>query len=380
MSTWAKLSWILLFLAALASLYPHTVLAAPAGDDAPPGFKPIASDIGVRLYRKDYPGGTPDYVQVVDLSQGASLRLLSGEVREMRPGKGAYGGNDARILSQSLDQFWRQANQSFERVFCVSNGAFFYMKESPTRLPFPLKIDGQLLSDGYARNEFPGQKLILEIWDGRADIQPLTREALYGSTAAEILGGLSEEANKASKFAVARTFVGVRDDDGDGQYEKLLVFNTQTAKPEDAAEVLRSFSADKVMMLDGGGSTQLLCKEGAFITSQRLIPQAIVTLPGKKPVHPNYLERASIGETGATEAEARFQAEAQTQAQAVALSVEPTPQRRNSQDPGQAATPAENLASDAGLISLTDAVWVPLGFSPMAAILLWVIVRRRQVI
>jgi len=47
--------------------------------------------------------------------------------------------------------------------------------------------------------------------------------------------------------------------------------------------VLREFGADQVMMLDGGGSTQLTCDGQNYIASERLVPQAlgIVAGPGK---------------------------------------------------------------------------------------------------
>jgi len=50
-----------------------------------------------------------------------------------------------------------------------------------------------------------------------------------------------------------------------------------------AASVLRAFGADQVMMLDGGGSTQLLCKSGWHIRSDRPIPQAMAIYAAKPP-------------------------------------------------------------------------------------------------
>lgn len=149
------------------------------------------------------------------------------------------------------------------------------MKEYPTRLPFPLKKDGQVISDGYGIKQFPDQKLILEIWPDHVDIEKLSKDNLYGSSAPDIVAGLTEDASKSPSHFVPRTFVGVLDQDQDGQSETLLIFNTMTARQSDAADVLRSFGATKVMMLDGGGSTQLICKGEDFISSDRLIPQAI---------------------------------------------------------------------------------------------------------
>jgi hypothetical protein len=182
-----------------------------------------------------------------------------------------------------LGQFWREISAASKEAFCVTNGQFFYMPESPTRLAFPLKVDGQVLTDGWGIKQYTDQKLMLEIWDDRADITPLSKEALYGSSAPNIIAGLTEEANKRAKVAVGRTFVGIGDQDGDGIYETVMMINTSIAKQVNVADVLRSFGADKVMMLDGGGSTQLICKGTSFISSNRPIPQAIAVLSAAPP-------------------------------------------------------------------------------------------------
>jgi hypothetical protein len=139
------------------------------------------------------------------------------------------------------------------------------------------------LTDGYGIKEFPDQKLMLEIWPDRLDIRPLTMENLYGSDAPDIIAGLTEDAEKASKKAVGRTFIGIADQDGDRRFETFFIFNTRVSKPEDAADSLRAFGASKMMMLDGGGSTQLACADQVYIDSERLIPQAIGIAAGYLP-------------------------------------------------------------------------------------------------
>jgi hypothetical protein len=205
----------------------------------------------VWLFRKSYSNGNPDYVQVVDLRRGARLMLLHGQLTEPRPGKGSYGGDDPRMTSLALQTYWQKAAAADPYAFCVTNGGFFYMPEYPTRLAFPLKVDGEMVTEGWGIKTYPDQKLMLELWADRADIRDLTADTLHGSTAPDIVGGLAEDANKRAKYAVGRTFFGVDDRDGDGVYETVLVLNTLTARQIDAAGTLRSFGADKVMMLDG---------------------------------------------------------------------------------------------------------------------------------
>ena len=181
---------------------------------------------------------------------------MHGDVTEPRPGKGVYGGDDPRFLSRTIQQFWDDFSSTKSSAFCVTNGQFFYMKEYPTRLPFPLKVGGMVISDGYGINQFPGKKLMLEIWGDHAQIASLSQEALYNSTTPDIVAGLAEDAPKNIKKYVGRTFVGVVDQDGNGESETVLLFNTRTARQVDAAGVLYIFCARRVMILDGGGSHQ----------------------------------------------------------------------------------------------------------------------------
>jgi hypothetical protein len=258
-------------------------IASPPEPSTPSGFHLVHSATGVQLYQKDYSEGNPDFVQIVDLSQGAAVEVLHGEITETRAEKGAYGGNDARFELKSLESFWQELASASGAAFCVTNGQFFYMPEAPTRLPFSLKKDGIILTDGYAIDEFRGKKLMMEIWPGQVDIRELDQANLYNSTAPDIIAGLSEEANKRSKKHVGRTFTGIADRNGDGWAETVLIFNTLTARQTDAAAVLRSFGAVEVMMLDGGGSTQLICKGETLIDSDRFIPQAIGVFAGPEP-------------------------------------------------------------------------------------------------
>ena len=153
-----------------------------------------------------------------------------------------------------------------------------------------MKASGNIVSDGYALNEFPDKKLILELWPDRASITSLTQENLYSSSAPDIVAGLTETASKRIDHYVGRTFIGVDDRDSDGSAETVLIFNSQLSRQKDAAQVLGDFGADKVMMLDGGGSTQLLCQGKSYISSDRYIPQAIgvIAASGDPPASPRH--------------------------------------------------------------------------------------------
>jgi hypothetical protein len=377
--------------------------ARPAGVVIPDGFRKLNSTFGVRLFRKDYPGGTPDFVQVVDFSQGASIELLHGPIREERPGQGAYGGDDPRILSRSLRQYWNELAASAPNPFCVINGQFFYMPESPTRLPFPLKVNGEILSEGFGRDQFPGKKLMLELWPGRADINLLTPEALHNSTAPDIVAGLAEDAPKNIKKYVGRTFVGVADKDSDDVYETLFIFATRSARQADAAQVLRSFGAQKVMMLDGGGSTQMICQDNPVISSDRLIPQALGVKGGIPPT-PKFRDPVEISAgpavvkaqaiylpltasrtvapaTPIQQEVAQAEASASPIVQVASLPVAPQPEAAVPAAPEKVLTlahgePAQD-ASPKPLYDLSSALWVPGMMAPAFAFIFLIVLRMR---
>lgn len=249
----------------------------------PEGFHLVRSAPGVKLYRKDYPKGNPDFVQVIDLSQGAQVKLMHGTITDLQAGEGDDGGSDPRFKSHSLEKFWQDFSISHPSAFCVTNGQFFYMPEEPTRIAFSLKIDGVVVNDGWGLAQFPGNKLMLELWPDHANISEFTRDGFYQSAAPDVLGGLTERANKNAKKYVGRTFIGIDDRDVNGYFETLMIFNTLSARQVDASKVLRDFGAAKVMMLDGGGSAQLICEGESYVSSDRYIPQALGIAAGPEP-------------------------------------------------------------------------------------------------
>jgi hypothetical protein len=257
----------------------------------------------------------------------------------------------------------------------VTNGQFFYMPESPTRLTLPLKTNGEVVTDGFGADQFVGKRLMLELWPDHADIRELNGAALYASAAPEILGGLTVDANRRAKQRVGRTFAGIDDRDGDGLYETVMLFNTRTALQTDADYVLRGFGADKVMMLDGGGSTQLMCQGEPIIASERLIPQAIAVFAGTEQVLAQEPAPALDLQAGSVESQA---SEAEPQAAAVISE----PAASHSGDAGVSATDISGVGGGASgeimLPQLKDIIWIPLGMLPVAGIVLAIAAHMRR--
>ena len=251
----------------------------------PADFTSILSRPGVELFEKVNTGGQSDYVQVVNLMQGASITVLHGEsVDTGEPG--SYNGPNPEYWRQSLNDIWGDFSGTQNNVICVTNAAFFADKHAdgtpinPTNLAYPLKKDGVVVSEGYGAFD-SYDKLMLEIWPDKADVVPLSKDALYSSDAPNIIAGLAVDADKGINSSVGRTFAGVSDSNNDGTFETVLIFNSLLATQPYAANILEDFSVhpDKMIMLDGGGSTQLICNGHPYVPSSespdRTIPQSL---------------------------------------------------------------------------------------------------------
>jgi len=262
----------LVFLAVIASSYPQPSQATPAD------FERVKAATGVTLYQHHL-----DYVQVVDLSQGAAIKFLHGEITHPGQYEGAYRGNDPKFSFEAIAQAWLNFRSANQNAFAILNGQFFRPNKQPdTNLAFPVKAEGKVVSDGYAgKGEFPSQQLLLEVWEYQANITDFTcSDALY-SSAPNIIVGLASDANKGINKEVGRTFIGIRDQNADGKYETILIFNSTASTQPHAAEILKAFGAQKVMMLDGGSSSQLMVQGTSYVKSSRTIPQTIGVVSGK---------------------------------------------------------------------------------------------------
>lgn len=227
---------------------------------------------GFTLYRHE-----SEFVQVIELDQGGSLYLLGGEVVESRLGEGAYGGDDPQLKRQTVAEAWQGFRELVPEGVCLTNGQFFRNDQNvATGLAFPVKHEGSFSSDGYAgETEYAGEKLILEIWSNFVQMQPFTPAVMASSTAPQLIVGLMPMANKDPERETGRTFMGIQDRDGDQRSETVLILTAKAVTQGRATEILEDFGADQVMMLDGGGSSQLFCQDTFYLESPRRVPQMI---------------------------------------------------------------------------------------------------------
>ena len=259
-------------------------LAAPAAAQVADGFAEVASDIGVKLYRKDYEGGQPDFVLVVDL-ENARFESKAGPIASLAEGTGVFGGNNATIARSSLTGFWDSLSASLgARLFAAVNAGFFSTGADPTPLAFALRMGGSPISDGYgSTSEYPGQIRDLNVRNGenQAWIDGFSGGNLTASDVApELAAGLDVDADKGPTNWVGRTFVGVRDAGGDGTYRTVLVFCSSLATQDWAEGILVGFGAAQQLMMDGGGSSQLVVEGETRVSSTRTIPHVFVAVAG----------------------------------------------------------------------------------------------------
>ena len=273
-------------------------------DTVPNGFKEIKTDKGVSLYESD---NKNDYVQVVDLSQGASIKLLTGEDDDNKS-NGVYGGSSPKFKKENIDDFWNEL-KVYPNAFSVSNGAFFdsLLFSNVTTLSYPLKANGETY-DGFADNN-KGKKLKLEIWNDQASITKFDDkiDEIENSYASEVIVGLPEKNADQADENAPRTYVAVKDNDSDKLNETVLILTSKENTPDGASKILTDFGANAGMQLDGSGSTQMIAQDDPLVTSSdtkfslpdwkntavlwqpRSIPQAIGVISGSVTIPPaNY--------------------------------------------------------------------------------------------
>lgn len=240
-----------------------------------PGFKQIENDGGVVLWQKG-----SEYVHSVSLKDGAQVSLLRG-------GKYQSKRKQAHFERVALDEWWKEYASSEKNVVSMMNGQFFNPKyPAIAPLAFSTKMRGFVYT-GYAdKNEFRKQKLLLRIGDDGAIVQRYNDNfrMLQRLPEQDIIVGLDPTVNKAAAVRRRRTFIAVTVE-GD-----VLIFTSPASSQRYATRILQAFGAakDSILMLDGGGSTQLVHRGRVLIPESsadsgpylRPVPQAIAIEKG----------------------------------------------------------------------------------------------------
>lgn len=256
----------------LLSLYWFSAFpVVSAGTPAPPNFDLIVESKGVKLFKNNNV-----FVQVIDYKNGGRLKLFIADKKNPLEDNSDCS-NDPLLHRKSITDYYEELNREHSDLFSVVNGTFFSTTEYPTPLAFSVKIDGEIVSCGY-ESKFPNDMLLFEDGQSRTISKAsLSRNRIKDNpNAVNVIGGLSNHAIFSG--VTARTYLGVADND------IVLILSSSASTQSEAEQILLDFGVDKdkIMMLDGGGSTQFLHKGGAGISTTRKIPQVIAVLSGKE--------------------------------------------------------------------------------------------------
>jgi len=236
---------------------------------------------GAQLYEQD--NIAPDFVQVIRMDQGAKIKLVHAGKAGVDPVLHELCLPDTlsqEFFRKSLDDFWIDQQSRYDNLFSITNGTFFQDFAQPIPLSFGLKSENVVETYGFDPN---GQYRILKLFEDFAIIQDADECSIEGTAAPDALVALKDDAGGVPD---ARTFIGVCSSGGDGNSEVVLIYNSSLAYQYEARAALESFGATEIMMLDGGGSTQMKCDNYSYVESDecnssngcRTIPQALVVL------------------------------------------------------------------------------------------------------
>ncbi len=241
---------------------------------APSGFREVAHEEGVTIWKNR----RNEYMQIVSPHRGAVVDLLHGGIL---PTEGA-GTNFAR---RDLRDWWTEWKTKTPGALTIANGQFFNMNDpAKSPLAFSTKIDG-IVYVGYGDEaEYGGKKMLLRIGKRYATVEPYSDNAgsLYDFTEPDIIVGLRPDVSKSGNRRLGRTFMGTM------RNGNLLIFSSPSATQRYSERMMMAFGADRnrIMMLDGGGSTQLIQEGKLLIPSSknldlRTVPLAIGVTKGK---------------------------------------------------------------------------------------------------
>ncbi|MEO1558882.1 MAG: hypothetical protein AAFS12_04360, partial [Cyanobacteria bacterium J06632_19] len=188
------------------------------------GFQSILKASGVKVYYKNRQSSKKEFITVIQTTK-AQIENFTGTVFRLPASK---------VSKKTLSQFWQDAiskNTSTRKAKVVINGTFFSTKQNPTGIAFGLKARGNIVTYGYGiANEYPGEIRTFSFnpQTGNASIQPYSTE--WFRRFPEVVGALDANANKAATKYLPRTFVGVRDDNGDNLNETVIFYSSNYAR------------------------------------------------------------------------------------------------------------------------------------------------------
>jgi hypothetical protein len=236
------------------------------------------------------PSGAYDIMQIVDLKAGARIEIVSDPFQY--PGEPRATFNTRTVpdwwnfilnyrLSPTGGQLQGVANASFYMDTGRTINVIITKKVIPdgtiTRLSFPQKVKGVLQTAGQGCFAISTPPYTEDCT--RPDDRSKRKFGLYGGGTKALIKdyptlGWTETAKINTQLsdvsdaivglypilpnypADRRTYVGVKDSDGNGDFDRVYIFTSTTEHTPDAAtKIMTQFGSNTNMMLDGGGST-----------------------------------------------------------------------------------------------------------------------------
>lgn len=232
---------------------------------------------GLTTYRKDWQGGNPDFVSVVKLDSGGTIKSLTGNWRGTEV--------ENMVWSTYKAMAWNNNSASAE-AYAVFNGTFFgkhglygqvtdLMPWQSTPISFGLKTGGNI-SYGWDTAQYSEVRL-LRFNNGSASVSDHSVNA-FGSWA-DVIGGYKESHSYNDNVLDRRNWFGVRDSDGNGSLDTVVFFFSISATKAEVKAALEGFGCPTSSMgyLDVGKSSGYWSKGIGDVVSPTLrgIPHAI---------------------------------------------------------------------------------------------------------
>ncbi len=230
---------------------------------APAHFKLLNSMQGVQLYASG-----SMFVHVLRPRDGATIRFLA-----------ELDAQDRFVRKTTPDWFADWKKSVGDRAFSAVNGQFFDMRTAEVApLAFAVKINGKVYPGYGDRQEYRLQKRVVFFEDRRIRIIPFGSDRvrlLERSTAKDAMVGLAPEVSKAAEKRLGRTFIGtVRNGNA-------VLVTSAAATQLEMVQVLRDFGVrdTAMVMLDGGGSTQLVTRGWTLLPRRTSTAGELRTIP-----------------------------------------------------------------------------------------------------
>jgi hypothetical protein len=271
--------------------------------NAPVAPQRLASVAGATLDRLTVENGNVIYLQTLDLRK-IQIDQLTGSVDRSKQGKGFYypsQGKDSSPFFKRLtvvDVRHEYQKQHPVGLFSIINASFFEDYKNSTRLSFPLKINGNVMTAGsspYGPIPKPADPYYRKIqlqaltWDNtKATLSAYNPTNGYPLNQASVKNALvSYRYQDHPAYALAGDpenryhVLGILNPQDAGPSNRLLIATTNRATLERGAKVLRQQGVKgELMTIDGGISTYLWSAQaGDLILPQNAEGEKVPALP-----------------------------------------------------------------------------------------------------